>query len=126
MIPANPMPDTDWVSNATQIQAIVLNLWTVYVAIAAAAIALITSGREALKKLSIRLLIGVAYVGSASVNLLAMLNLRAQHDILASHVTDPALQWHMLQPRPWEYIAIHILVDVGMFVAILLIPVKTD
>ncbi len=122
-IPSNPMPDADWVNNATQIQAIVVNLWTVYVAIGAAAIALITSGREALKRLSIRLLIGAAYVGSAGVNLLAMLNLRGQHDILASHVADKELQWHMLQPRSWEYVAIHILVDTGMFIAILILPV---
>jgi hypothetical protein len=128
-IPINPLPDSDWINNATQIQSIVVNLWTVYVAIGAAAIALITSGREALKRLSIRLLVGVAYVGSAGVNLLAMLNLRAQHDILASHLTNKELQWHMLQPRPWEYIAIHILVDAGMFIAILILPVmqtRTD
>jgi|HubBroStandDraft_1064217.scaffolds.fasta_scaffold26276_2 hypothetical protein len=42
--------------------------------------------RKALEKVSIGILIAVAYLGSAIVNLLAMLNLRAQHDPLASHV----------------------------------------
>jgi hypothetical protein len=29
------MPDADWVNNATQIEGLVVNLWTVYIAIAA-------------------------------------------------------------------------------------------
>jgi hypothetical protein len=49
-IPTNPMPDADWVNNAAQIQDIVVNLWTVYVAIAAAKLALITSGHKSLQQ----------------------------------------------------------------------------
>lgn len=123
-IQLNPMPDADWIQNATEIQSIVVNLWTVYVAIAAATLALITSGRKSLEKGSIRILVAVAYLGSAIVNLLAMLNLRVQHDILAAHVTDATLRWHMLQPRPWEYLLIHCLIDVGICIAIIVIPGK--
>ncbi len=119
---SNAMPDADWFNAATSVQSIVLNLWTVYVAIAAATLALITSGRKILEKLSIRILIAVAYFGSAAVNLFAMLNLRAQHDILARHITDSRLQWHMLQPRPSEYAAIHLVVDVGIVIAVLIVP----
>lgn len=72
--------------------------------------------------MKIRLLIAKAYVRSPSVNLLAMLNLRAQHDVLAYHVSDKALQWHMLQPGQWQYIVIHCLVNVGIFIAAILIP----
>ncbi len=122
---SNVMPDENWFNAATAVQSIVLNLWTVYLAIAAATLALITSGRKILEKGSIRILIAGAYFGSAVVNLLAMLNLRTQHDILARHITDSQLQWHMLQPRPWEYIVTHLVVDVGIVIAVLVVPERT-
>jgi hypothetical protein len=90
------MPDADWVSNVTQIESLVVTLWTVYAAIAAATLALKTSGRKILDNVYIKALIALAYLGSAGVNLLAMLNLRAQHDILALHIQDEQLRWHML------------------------------
>jgi hypothetical protein len=120
------MPDSDWVSNATQIESLVVTLWTVYAAIVAATLALITSGRKVLEKRSIQALIALAYLGSACVNLLAMLNLRAQHDILARHLQDEQLRWHMLQPRPAAYIVIHFLIDGGMCVAVFLIPERSN
>jgi hypothetical protein len=119
---SNLMPDADWVNNATSIEGLVVNLWAVYVAIAAATLALITSGRKTLESMNIRILIVAAYLGSALVNLFAMLNLRAQHDILAYHVSDADLQWHMLQPRPWEYILAHGLIDIGICIAVILVP----
>lgn len=120
------MPDKDWFEAATNIQALVITLWTVYVAIAGATLALIASGRKALQRLIFRALIAIAYLGSAIVNLFAMLNLRAQHDLLAHHVRDQQLQWHMLQPKTWEYVLIHSLIDVGICIAIMWLPARTD
>jgi hypothetical protein len=118
----NAMPDKDWIDSATSIQSIVVNLWTVYVAIAGATLAIVTSGRKTLARLSLRWLIAIAYFGSAAINLLAMLNLRIQHDMLARHVRDEKLQWYMLQPRPWEYIIIHSAIDIGICIAVFVIP----
>jgi hypothetical protein len=123
------MHDNDWITAATNVQALVMTLWTVYVAVVAAALAFVTSGRPMLQRPNVRLLIIVAYWIASWVNLWAMWNLRRQHDIMVSFISDPALsvlKQDMLHPRIWVYIACHAGIDVGMTFIAWFLPRSTD
>ncbi|WP_433965862.1 hypothetical protein [Tunturiibacter gelidiferens] len=113
------MEDKDWINAATQVQGLVMTLWTVYVAIVGATLAFVTSGRIMLQRPHVRLLVIAAYWIASSVNLWAMLNLRKQHDLMAFSIKDSSLstlKHYMLRPKPRVYIAIHLGVDIGMTV----------
>jgi hypothetical protein len=129
--------DIDLLNAATQIQGLVMTLWTVFVAIVAATLALITSERKMLQRPQVRLLIIAGYVVAACVNLFAMLNLRSQHDILvhlmstqgsvpagAAQISD--LQTYMLRPGRWLYISAHLGIGLGVCLAVWLLPQKVD
>jgi hypothetical protein len=123
------MHDSDWINAATNVQGLVMTLWTVYVAIVAAALAFVTSGRPMLQKPRMRLLIIGAYLIASWVNLWAMWNLRRQHDIMVSFISDPALnilKQDMLRPSTWVYIACHAGVDIGMAFITWFFPQSTD
>ena len=120
-----PIPDSAWVSNAVQVQSLVITLWTVYLGIAAAALAFAASGRPLLRKRLARLGAIAGYAGVAGLNLWATLNARAQHDMMVNLIKDPALdqlKQALLRPRPVVYIAMHLSVDVGVILMMWFLP----
>ena len=65
------------------------------------------------------------YAGVAGLNLWAMLNARAQHDVMVNLIKDPALDQlkeALLKPRPAVYVAMHLSVDVGVILMMWFLP----
>jgi hypothetical protein len=119
------IPDSAWVSNAVQVQSLVVTLWTVYLGIVAAAVALAASDRPWLRNRVARLCAIAGYAAVAGLNLWAMLNARAQHDLMVNLIKDPALnqlRQALLKPRPAVYEAMHLSVDVGVILMMWFLP----
>jgi hypothetical protein len=122
----NSMGNKNWLDAANQIQSMMMTLWTIYAAIIAVVLGLISSGREVLQRPILRALIIVGYWSAALVNLYAMLNLRFQHDMMVRYLVGPEmepLKQHMLRPTPHAYIAIHLSINASVSLAVWLGPV---
>lgn len=116
----------DCVNAATQIEGLVLTLWTVYLGIIAAVLALITSGRPIVEKPWFRKFAIAGYLIGAEFNLWAILNLRSQHDWIVAGMDKSLWQLssYMSRPPEWAYIVAHVLFDTAVCVAIWLIPAR--
>lgn len=120
--------DNDWIVNAISIQSLVITLWTVYVALAAAALALVTSERPKLRIPAVRLCAIAAYLAASGVNLWAMLNARTQHDLMVNLIKSPALaqlKYDLLKPHHWVYWVTHLSADLGVALMMWFLPQRT-
>lgn len=127
-----PTSDHDLFSLAIQIETVIVAIWALLGAGVAGVGALFVA-LQPLKKSS-RLVLIVAYIVFASVNLLGLLNQRSQHNQLIAMVQCDDKQWtnpgacrslkaNSVRQYPWsenlEYIGAHLAIDCGVIFALM-------